>query len=131
MKHQVVILSVADLGFPEGALTRELLGSAQDQDLLGQPAPFTGGIGRQLGLELCMPDVGPALRLQYEDQPLGERIYVAMAPITTPDGDPRVFVIVNGPDGLSLDAERARPADHWAPSDRFAFCRAILRGDQR
>jgi hypothetical protein len=122
MKVQLFLLSVADLGFPEGALTREILGSDRDQDLFGNPSPFTGGKGRELGLELCPPDVGPTCRLEYKDQPLNESLYVAMKPIKTPDGEPRIFVIAHAAKGLSLDAARARPDDNWSARDKFIFC---------
>lgn len=110
------------MGFPEGALTREIIGSDRDQDLFGHPAPFTGGRGQQLGLELCPPNVGPEYRLDYVDQPLQERLYIAMKPITTSDGEPRIFVIAHGDEGLALDAASARPDDKWEPDDRFVFC---------
>jgi hypothetical protein len=113
---------VADLGFPEGALTREIIGSERDRDLFGNAAPFTGGRGKQLGLELCRPDAGPYLRLEYTDQPSGESLYVAMKPITSSDGEPRVFVVAHNSAGLSLDAARARADDKWAPDDTFVFC---------
>lgn len=118
---RTVRLRVSDLGFPEGALTRELIGSEQDRDVFGNSAPFTGGRGKQMGLELCPPDVGPALRLEYSDQPVGERLHIAMTPIRSSDGEPRIFVVLHGASGLELDAERARPADEWAASDLFVF----------
>ncbi len=122
MKMHIVQFSVAGLGFPDGALTREIIGSERDRDLFGNSAPFTGGRVNQLGLELCLPDVGPQLRLEYTDQPSGERLYVAMKPITASDGEPRIFVVAHGPAGLSLDAARARSDDKWAPDDTFVFC---------
>ena len=122
MKARTVGFSVAALGFPEGAFTREIIGSEGDRDLFGNSAPFTGGRGNQLGLELCPPDVGPHLRLDYADQPSGERLYVAMKPITASDGEPRIFVVGYNSAGLSLDAARARPDDKWAPDDTFVFC---------
>lgn len=122
MKVSTVRLRVVDLGFPEGALTREIIGSERDRDLFGNSAPFTGGRGNQLGLELCPPDVGPHLRLEYADQPSGERLYVAMKPITASDGEPRIFVVAHDSAGLSLDAARARSDDKWAPDDTFVFC---------
>ena len=123
MKRKIptVRLRVADLGFPDGALTRELIGTEQDRDVFGNPAPFTGGRGKQLDLELCSPDVGPALRLEYSDQPLGERLHIAMKPIRSSDGEPRIFVVLHGANGLELGAARARPADEWAASDLFVF----------
>jgi hypothetical protein len=113
---------VADLGFPQGALTREIIGSEHDRDLFGNPAPFTGGRGAELGLKLCPPEAGPYLRLEYADQPSGERLYVAMKPITASDGEPRIFVVAHDSAGLSLDAARARSDDKWAPDDVFVFC---------
>lgn len=122
MKLNTVRLRVADLGFPRGALTREIIGSEQDTDLFGHPAPFTGGRGKQLDLDLCPPEAGPELRLQYDDQPLGERVYIAMRPITASNGEPRIFVVEHRSSGLSLDAARARPDDEWAPEALFLFC---------
>ena len=122
MEVKTVVVCVAELGFAEGALTREIIGSDQDRDLFGNAAPFTGGRGNRLGLELCPPDLGPNLRLEYEDQPLGERLYIAMKPINSSDGEPRIFAVANNADGLSLDAARARPDDAWAADDKFVFC---------
>jgi hypothetical protein len=122
MQVKTVVMSVADLGFSEGALTREIIGSDQDRDLFGHTAPFTGGRGNRLGLELCPSDLGPNLRLEYKDQPLNERLHIAMKPITSSEGEPRIFVVANDSNGLSLDAARARPDDQWAPDDKFVFC---------
>jgi hypothetical protein len=113
---------VRDLGYPEGATTKEIIGTEHDTDVHGHPAPFSGGRGVQLGLELCSAEVAPYHRLEYKDQPLGERLYVAMKPINTSDGEPRIFVLVHNADGLSLDAVRARPDDKWEATDIFIFC---------
>lgn len=110
------------MGFPDGAVTREILGSERDQDLWGHPAPFTSGRAGELGLDLCPPQTGPDLRLQYDDQPLGERIYVAMKPIPSSDGEPRIFVVEHCSNGTSLDAARARPDDEWPSDAIFVFC---------
>lgn len=126
MKLNTVRLRLADLGFPVGAFTKEIIGSEADWDLFGNSAPFAGDrrnqLGVKLGLKLCPPAVGPHLRLEYTDQPSGERLYVAMKPITASDGEPRIFVVAHDSAGLSLDAARARPDDKWAPDDIFVFC---------
>ena len=58
MNLETVRLRVADLGFADGALTREIIGSDRDRDIFGHPAPFTGGRYKHLGLELCPPRSG-------------------------------------------------------------------------
>jgi len=119
---RLVRLRVAELGFPDGATTSEIIGTQHDTDQHGHPAPFTGGKGAQLGLRLCPPQVGPECRLEYNDQPPEERLYVAMKPISSSDGEPRIFVLEHNADGMSLDAVRARPDDKWQPTDLFIFC---------
>ncbi len=121
MQVNTVRLRVTDLGFPEGALTREIIGTEQDKDLFGNSAPFTGGTGSKLGLKLCPPELGPYLRLDYMDQPPGERLYIAMKPIISSDGEPRIFVVAHESTGKSLDACLARPGDMWMPNDVFVF----------
>lgn len=109
------------MDFSGGALTREIIGSDQDRDLFGNSAPFSGGRVRQLGLQLCPAVLGPEIRLQYTDQPLGERLFIAMKPIASEDGEPRIFVVAHEANGLALDTARARPDDYWAPDDLFVF----------
>jgi len=122
MEVNLVIFSVADLGFLEAATTGEIIGTDSDTDQHGIPAPFTKGKGKHFGLELCPPEVAPEYRLKYKNQPLGERLYVAMRPITSSDGEPRIFVLGRNADGLFLDAIRARPDDKWHPNNKFIFC---------
>ena len=48
---------------------------------------------KELGLELCPAEVGPQLRLQYTNQPLYERLYVAMEPVAGPDGYSHLYCV--------------------------------------
>ena len=57
---------------------------------------------RQLGLVLCPAEVGPQLRLDYRDQPLGESLIVAMEPVNTYSGEPTILSLVNWGTGLAL-----------------------------
>jgi len=122
MTVKTVRLRVSDLGFAEGATTKEIIGAENDTNKNGTPAPFTAGRAGELGLCLCPAEVGPRYRLHYKDQPPGERLHVAMMPIASSDGEPRIFVLVHNADGLSLDAARARSDDKWQPTDIFIFC---------
>jgi hypothetical protein len=114
-------VTVTELGCAEGATTRQILGAEDNVDSDRHLAPFTAGRGCELGLELCSAEVGPYLRLEYKDQPVGERLFVAMKPIHSSDGEPRIFVVEHNDQGMSLDAARARPDDIWQPSDIFVF----------
>lgn len=122
MEVKIVILRVADLGFLDATTTREIIGAADDIDDHGISAPYTKGRAREFGLELCLPEVALQFRKDYQSQPVDEQVYVAMKPIITSDGEPRIFVLGHNVGGLYLDAIRARPDDTWNPDNKFMFC---------
>lgn len=78
---------------------------------------------KELGLELCPREVGPALRLAYPDQPYGEWLRVAM-PVTGSDGDLDVFYVGHVSDGQWLNAYWFNPQDVWHGDGRFVFVRS-------
>jgi hypothetical protein len=102
----LVVLSVGDLGFK---------GSARYADICSK--------GVELGLELCPAEVGPALRLQYGDQPRDEWLRIAMEAITDRGGDRGIFRVGRGSDGLWLIADYGRPGGVWGAGGRFVFAR--------
>jgi len=102
----LVVISVADLGFPNGATRKVIYQKAQE-----------------LGLQLCPPEVGPQLRLQYLDQPMGEWLLIAMAPITDSGDGLGVFSVARGVDGLWLVGHCGRPGGFWNGFFRWAFLR--------
>lgn len=102
---QLVRLKVRDLGFKNGATTQEIYQKAAE-----------------LGLDLCPAEVGPNLRFQYMEQPLGEYFWVAMKQIADRDRGPSVFGLVHGTDGLWLSGGWAEPGGRWYPGDEFVFC---------
>jgi hypothetical protein len=77
----------------------------------------------ELGLELCAPEVGPQLRLQYLDQRRGEFLLIGMAPLPTADGSDACFVVGNGGAGLILVGRSAGPDATIASRSRFVFAR--------
>ena len=107
LEVELVVVSVAELGFPAGATRKEIYDRAVS-----------------LGLALCPPEVGPQLRLQYADQPLGEWLLVAMEPIAVSDGRLRVFLV--GRDGIGrwLGSYSGHPESGWGVDDRWVFSRS-------
>lgn len=78
---------------------------------------------QQLGFGLAAAEVGPQLRLQYFDQPIGELV-IAMEPIKTWKGDPVILAVANGGAGLVLIG-RDGSADAEIPVvSRFLFVRS-------
>jgi hypothetical protein len=77
----------------------------------------------EMGLELCPAEVGPALRLVYDDQPKGEWLIIAMEAITDSDGDLGVFGVERGYDGLWLDGYYGHPEHLWSSDARFVLVR--------
>jgi hypothetical protein len=103
----LVVIRVAELGFgPDGASLRDIYARA--------------GI---FGLELCPPEVGPILRLNYLDQPLGEFLHVAMRPVATYGGELVDFTLGNAGTALLLIGGDARPDFVLTGAVRVIFMR--------
>ena len=103
----LVVVSVAELGFgPDGASLR---------DIYARAGTF--------GLELCPPEVGPILRLNYLDQPLGDFLHIAMRPVATYGGELIDFTLGNGGSALLLIGGDARPDIVLTGSVRLIFMR--------
>ena len=107
IKVDLVNVSVAELGFPNGATRKEIYRKA-----------------KELGLELCPAEVGPQLRLQYRDQPMNEWLYIGMEPITDSDGNLNVFRVERDGDGRWLDGDDDFLDHVWDGGRRWVF---ILR----
>lgn len=102
----LVVVSVAGLGFASGATREDIYNRAQ-----------------KLGLKLCPPEVGPQLRLQYHDQLESEWLFVAMEPIADSDGYSSVFRVERRGDGLWLDSYDGRSESFWHDRNRWVFVR--------
>lgn len=102
----LVVVSVGELGFKEGATRKDIYERAQE-----------------LGLALCPSEVGPQLRLQYKDQPQGEWLLVAIDPIADSDGRPFVFHVEHDDKGLWLRSYCGLPGRIWAAGSRWVFLR--------
>lgn len=100
----LVRLTVGGLGFTDYPTTDQLYQKAQE-----------------LGLELCPPEVGPELRLKYQDQPLCELTYIGMKQIADTDGDPGIFGVGRRGGGVWLFDRWAEPDDLWVLDDEFVF----------
>lgn len=104
---ELVRILVAELGFKWGATRAQIYDRA-----------------REFGFDLCPAEVGPQLRQQYPDQPMGEWIRVGMEPITVSDGVLSVFHVACFGSGLWLRAGYGvNPGDRWGPGGRWVFVR--------
>ncbi|MEM7129765.1 MAG: helicase [Chloroflexota bacterium] len=114
-----VELTVCDLGFPEGATIAEIYGRVSE-----------------LGLALCPLELGPHLRLQYLDQPEGQRgspvrrhqapygsITIASEKLTEDDDFPKGFYLRRIEGVLWLRGYRSGPEHVWMPDDHFIITR--------
>ena len=76
---------------------------------------------RQVGLNLCPAEVGPQLRLDYHNQPLGEALDIAMEPVATYSGDLTILTLVNWGTGLMLIGRDGRSESKVNRISRFVF----------
>ncbi len=102
----LVKVTVAELGFKDGATYRDICQRA-----------------KELGLDLCPAEVGPQLRLQYQDQPLSEWLIIAMESISDSHGGLGVFHVGRYGDGLWLDSNDGHPDYFWNGGAQFVFLR--------
>lgn len=106
-KHRLnlVVVTVAELGFPDIATTAQIFEAAQKQRLA-----------------LCPAEVGPQLRLQYKNQPRCEWNFIAMKPVVGPDGALELFDVAHNDDGwLELSADLGHDDSKWQSYHRFVF----------
>jgi hypothetical protein len=109
----LTVVSVSNLGFfDDGATVQEIYARAL-----------------RIGLELCPAEVGPILRLNYLDQPVGEFLKIAMRPIARYDGELIDLSLGNGGAGLLLIGGDGEPGLVLAGRIRFVFVRP-RNGDQ-
>jgi hypothetical protein len=114
---RITAVPVESLGFAEGAVMSDILPKAAE-----------------LGLVPCPLELGPYLRLQYQDQPEsgdaqlsgGGRapdgsVTVVSEPLTSDEAFPKGFYLrrVNG--ALWLRAYRCGPDHIWSPQDNLVF----------
>ena len=102
-----MIVSIEELDFKGGETTLEVYDRA-----------------RELGLDLCPPEVGLQLRLQYLNQARGELLIIAMKPISYLGGKPHIFYVERdqgGARGLSADFDAY--CFGWPSGNRFVFVR--------
>ena len=119
-KHflQTVELTVANLGYPQGATLAEIYSRAT-----------------QLGLELCPLELGPYLRLAYLDQPEGSfgapirqhkppigAVTIASRPLSEDASAPKGFYVRRIDGALWLRGYSAEMTSVWSAGDHFVFC---------
>ncbi len=102
--QEFVRVKVSDLGFTESTALRDILAAGQKQ-----------------GLKLCLPEDGPAIRLGYPDQPMGEVVWLAMEPVKDSGGDWDVLCVRRYDDGLWLNTGWSGLDDVWNPENEFFF----------
>lgn len=104
---ELVKVTARELGFSKGATRKDIYNRAIEQ-----------------GLMICPAEVGPQLRLQYADQPIGEWVIIAMEPIIDSGGDPGMFSVRRDGDGESwLNTYCGNPGSVWGADSVFVFGR--------
>jgi len=83
---------------------------------------------KQLGFGLAAAEVGPQLRLQYFDQPIGEFLIIGMEPIRTWTGAPVILNVANGGAGLILIGQDGSAGAEIPVASRFVFVRTNQTG---
>lgn len=100
----LVALSAADLGFKNNAKYSKICSA-----------------GIELGHKFCPAEAAVALRLNYPDQPSGERLCIAMEAIQDSTDHRGIFVIEHDNNGLGFYGSSGHPDLLWDDRYRFVF----------
>ena len=79
---------------------------------------------KQLGFGLAAAEIGPQLRLQYFDQPIGEFLIIGMESLRTWKGEPVILTVANGGAGLILIGQDGSADAQISVLSRFLFVRS-------
>ena len=105
---EIFAVSVAELGFQTD--------TASLADIYAR--------AKQLGFGLAAAEIGPQLRLQYFDQPIGEFLIIGMEPIGTWKGERVILTVANGGAGLVLIGQDGSADAQISVAARFVFARS-------
>ncbi len=100
----IVSYTVAQLGFTENTPLSEIKARALS-----------------LGLKLCLPQVGPELRLSFTDQPMNTYYNIAMESILDRGDVPTLFNVDRDDGGDDLSDDDGGETVGYRPSRRFVF----------
>ena len=115
----LVVLSIFELGFGDLDARNDIeLGASVEVSLRDIYARALS-----LGFELSPAEVGPALRLQYLDQPHGEFLQIAMNPVARYTGELIRLSVARAGTGLLLLGGDGDPAVTVPGAVRFVFVR--------
>ncbi len=103
-QFEIIIIKIRDLGFTSNPTKDEVYKKA-----------------KELGLEICPPQIGPEYRLKYRDQIMNNWVFIGMEPIIDQGGYSRVFSVGHDGGDLVLDASWAVPSNRWNLDDHIAF----------
>ncbi len=114
---ELVQVAVGELGFEQGHTL--IVGYPDVKLLVTREQIYDRALKK--GLVLCPAEVGPQLRLQYPDQPMGEWMLIAIEPIADSGGDLNVFCVERDSAGCWLHA--CTDAGYWDQRTRWVFAR--------
>nr|WP_245329228.1 hypothetical protein [Bradyrhizobium centrolobii] len=102
---ELVTVSAAELGFDTNTVTLAAIYAR----------------AKRLGFGVVAAEIGPQLRLQYLDQPMGEFLVIGMEPIKTWSGEEVILTVANGGAGLILIGQDGRPDAAISAISRLVF----------
>jgi len=103
-EYNLVSFSVKNLGFPRGANTKQIYDKAEE-----------------LGLEICPPEVGPLLLLNYLDQLSDEYLRISMKAIEDSNGDAQLFYVGHDGGARYINTNWGDLDHSWGAGNRFVF----------